>query len=266
MRNILYLQSIIYFMISFVFPNIALANEPATQLARQVVDQLMNVENEKAASSIQQLEHQYPNYPLLGFMKVAPLWAKAESTYDKNIRLTTLHNILGMLSKNIQRAQSKISKQPDNPNWKLSLGVSQAFRGLAYMRLGEWLNAYQAGREGRDTLRELVRNHPEVEDAYMVLGFYEYHTGNVPFYLKWLTWMIDLSGDAKLGLQYIHRAIKYAPVFSPEASRLLLLQTETNQANACQRKERAQEMATRYPNNELFPWLEIKMKKICNQK
>jgi len=202
-------------MMLFTFQSVVLANEPANQLTRQVVDQLMNIENEKAAASIQELERKYPKYPLLGFMKVTPLWAKAESTYDEGIRISTIHNVLRMLSKSIQRAQSEISKQPNNPNWKLSLGLSQAFRGLAYMRLGEWLNAYQAGRKGRDTLRELVRSHPEVEDVYMVLGFYEYHTGKIPFYLKWLTWLVDLSGDAELGLQYIHRAIKYAPVFSP---------------------------------------------------
>lgn len=251
-------------LILFTSPNAAMASKKASQLARQVADQLMNIENKKAALTLQKLEHDFPDYALLGFMKIAPLWAKAESTYDKATRLRTLHVVLGLLTQNIQSAQLKISKHPDRPDWQLSLGLSQAFLGQVYMRLGEWLNAYHAGRAGRETLRAVVKNHPEIEDAYFVLGFYEYYTGNVPFYLAWLTWLVDLSGDKELGLQYIHRAIKHAPVFSPEASRLLLAQTETNQANACQRKEHAHNMAKRYPNNEQFPWLEKQFSNICS--
>ena len=250
-------------LILFTSPNAAMASKTANQLARQVADELMNIENKKAALTLQKLEHDFPDYALLGFMKIAPLWAKAESTYDKDIRLQSLHKVLELLTQNIQTAQFEIDKHPHHQDWQLSLGMSQAFLGLVYMRLGEWLNAYHAGREGRDVLRIAVKNHPEIEDAYFVLGFYEYYTGNVPFYLAWLTWLVDLSGDKELGLKYIHRAIKHAPIFSPEASRLLLVQTYTNQGNACQRKELAHDMAKRYPKNEQFPWLEKQLSNIC---
>jgi len=263
MRNPMLLRNFMCCLILLIFQNTALANESASQLARQVVDQLMNIENENAAATIQKLERNYPDYPLLGFMKVAPLWAKAEATYDKNTRLSALHAVLEQLSQNIHAAKSEIGKHPDHPDWLLSLGLSQAFSGLAYMRLGEWLNAYHAGRAGRDTLRALAQTHPDIEDAYFVLGFYEYYTGNVPFYLSWLTWIVDLSGDRELGLQYIYRAIDHAPLFSPEASRLLLTQTETDISNACKKNELAHNMAVRYPNNEQFPWLEQQMQSIC---
>jgi len=247
----------------FSAPTSAAANEDATKLARQVVDQLMNIENKEAAQTLQKLEHDFPKYALLGFMKISPLWAKAESTYDETVRLRSLHAVLRQLQQNIQSAQLEINKEPNNPDWQLCLGLSQAFSGLVYMRLGEWLNAYHAGRAGRETLRTVVKQHPDVEDVYFVLGFYEYYTGNVPFYLAWLTWLVDLSGDKELGLKYIHRAIKYAPIFSPEASRLLLVQTETTRDNACQKKELAHNMAKQYPKNEQFPWLEKQFGNIC---
>ncbi len=269
MNNLMLLRNIICCLILLIFQNTALANESAspdesTVLARQVVDQLMNIENEKAVAIIEEMERDYPDYPLLGFMKISPLWAKAEGAYDNTVREKTLHTILGLLSQSIELSKSKINKQPNNPDWRLNLGLSQAFTGLVYMRLGQWINAYHLGRAGRDTLRSLIKDNPDTEDAYFVLGFYEYHTGGTPFYLSWLTWLIDLSGDQKLGLQYIHRAIDRAPILSPEASRLLLTQTKTNQNNACQRKEHAHNMAARYPNNEQFPWLEIQFKKICS--
>ncbi|MCF6208446.1 MAG: hypothetical protein L3J61_03550 [Ghiorsea sp.] len=239
-------------------------SKTANQLARQIVDQLMNIENEKAAQTLLALEHSFPNYSLLGFMKITPLWAKAESTYDEETRLRYLHAVIEQLTQNIQSAQSEIRKHPDSADWQLNLGLSQAFAGLAYIRLGEWLKAYRAGRAGRDTLRVLVQTHPKIEDAYFVLGFYEYYTGNVPFYLAWLTWLVDMSGDRALGLQYIQRAITHAPIFSPEASRLLLVQTETNPQNACEKKKHAHNMAEQYPNNVQLPWLEKQFNHICS--
>jgi len=263
MRRVTFSFAFVCYLALVIFPHTALANESANQLARQVVDQLMNIENDKASASIQKLEQKYPDYPLLGFLKLAPLWAKAEGSYDETVRRQTLQKGLKLLSHYIAQAESKIVKLPDSPEWRLSLGLSQAFKGLAYMRLGEYLNAYHFGRAGRDTLRSLINDNPNSEDAYFVLGFYEYHTGIVPFYLSWLTWIIDLSGDQKLGLQYIHRAIDHAPILSPEATRLLLTQTATDPNNACERKELAHNMANRYPNNEQFPWLEKQFSRIC---
>jgi len=239
-----------------------LSSEP-TRMARQVVDQLMNIENDKADKTIRKLEQHYPDYPLLAFIKIAPLWAKAEATYDEQVRIRTLHVVLDQLVGNIELTRTK-AKQGD-PEWKLSLGLSQAFSGLAYMRLGEWLKAYDAAKAGRDTLREVIRTHPEMEDAYFVLGFYEYYTGSVPFYLSWLAWLVDMSGDRELGLRYIERAIDKAPIFSPEATRLFLVDTRADFDNACRKQKLAGRMAREYPNNEQFPWVEKKLKEVCDQ-
>jgi len=242
------------------------AEATATQMARQIVDQLMNREDARAEQTLILLQKDYPNYPLLGFMKISPQWAKAEGTYDKAVRLQTLQHILSLLTQSITLAQSQLVEHPDNAEWKLNLGLSQAFTGLVYMRLGEWLDAYQFGLAGRDTLRLLIKEKPNMEDAYFVLGFYEYYTGSVPIYLSWLTWLVDLSGDKELGLQYIHRAIEHAPIVSPEATRMLLAQTNTDKTNACQKLQLTQKMQRQYPRNELFPWLEKQIRPLCNLK
>lgn len=242
------------------------AQATATQVARQVVDQLMNREGARAKQTLILLQKDYPNYPLLGFMKITPQWAKAEGTYDKAVRLQTLQHILSLLTQSITLAKSQLVEHPDNAEWKLNLGLSQAFTGLVYMRQSKWLDAYQFGLAGRDTLRSLVKEKPHMEDAYIVLGFYEYYTGSVPVYLSWLSWLVDLSGNKELGLQYIHRAIEHAPILSPEASRMLLAQTKTDKTNACQKLPLTQKMGREYPRNELFPWLEKQIRPLCNLK
>ena len=246
-------------------PLYAMSHETPTQLARQVVDQLMNIDNAQAKLSIEHLNQQYPDYPLLSFVKIMPMWAQAEATYDVALRQQRWQSTLDTLLHNIALIENRVNQHPNEALWQLNLGLSQAFCGLLHMRLGNWLDAYHYGRAGRDMLRITIQQHPKLEDAYFVPGFYEYYTGNVPFYLAWLTWLIDLSGDKDVGLQYIHRAIQHAPIFSPEAARLLLSQTETTHDNACQRKALAKSMITTYPNNELFPWLAKQFELQCKR-
>jgi len=250
---------------------IGLESDSAQTRARAILDTLMNGETEHAESLVQSLETSYPDYPLLGFIRLSPLWAKAESSYDAEKRQLILEAGIKQLQENIAIATIKISpssaahssRQEVQQEWKLNLGLSQAFLGLAYMRTQSWLLAYRYGRQGRDTLRELIKENPNVEDAYIVLGFYEYNTGIIPFYLAWLAALVDLSGDSELGMQYIHRGIEKAPLLAPEAKRLFLIQTQTTSANACEKKRVSSEMARLYPKNEFFPWFTSQMLTLC---
>jgi len=250
---------------------IAVEADSAQTRSRIIVDALMNQETEHADALVQSLEMEYPDYPLLGFIRLSTLWAKAESSYDTEKRLLILEEGISLLKENIAMATTKTGKPASNNlsakkvslEWKLNLGLSQAFLGLAYMRTESWLKAYHYGRQGRDTLRELIEENPSAEDAYIVLGFYEYHTGTIPFYLAWLAALVDLSGDSSLGLQYIHRSMEKAPLLSPEAKRLFLMQTETTPANVCEKKILSTEMTRLYPKNEFFPWFKSQMITHC---
>jgi len=250
---------------------IAVPADSAQTRSREIIDVLMNGQIEHADALVQSLETKYPDYPLLSFIQLSPLWAKAESSYDTEKRLLILEAGISQLKENIAIATIKIShltsERPSvkkvEQEWKLNLGLSQAFLGLAYMRTQSWFKSYQYGRQGRDTLRELIKENPNVEDAYMVLGFYEYHTGVIPFYLAWLALLVDLSGDSVLGLQYIHRGMENAPLLSPEAKRLFLMQIETTAANVCEKKMLSIEMTKLYPKNEYFPWFTSQMLKFC---
>ncbi|MDQ6955444.1 MAG: hypothetical protein Q9M20_08380 [Mariprofundaceae bacterium] len=245
--------------------------DSAQARSREIIDALMNGEIEHGDALVQSLEIEYPDYPLLGFIRLSTIWAKAESSYDAEKRRLLLEAGISQLKENIAIATTKIS-QPTlehsstknvSLEWKLNLGLSQAFLGLAYMRTESWFKSYKYGRQGRDTLRELIKENPSIEDAYMVLGFYEYHTGVIPFYLAWLAALVDLSGDSALGLQYIHRSMEKAPLLSPEAKRLFLMQTETAPANACEKKILSTEMVKLYPKNAFFPWFKSQMLTLC---
>lgn len=245
--------------------------DSAQARSREIIDVLMNGQIACADVLVQELEIKYPDYPLLSFIQLSPLWAKAESSYDAEKKLLILEAGISQLKENIAIATTKISeltsesssKKSVEQAWKLNLGLSQAFLGLAYMRTQSWFKSYQYGRKGRNTLRELIKENPNVEDAYLVLGFYEYHTGVIPFYLAWLAALVDLSGDSALGLQYIHRSMEKAPLLSPEAKRLFLMQTKTTSANACEKKILSSEMTRLYPKNEYFPWFTSQMLRLC---
>ncbi len=155
------------------------------------------------------------------FYRSMTLWAMAETASDdqkeqaQQTALKDLEALLASLEKNQLTATNATER-------RLLKGMALAFAARIYLQQGDWLDAYSYGRAGRDILQQLIQDHPDTEDAYLILGLYEYYTGSVPWGLKWLTRLIDLDGDATLGLMYLERAAQHAPVSGPEAARMLL--------------------------------------------
>ncbi len=234
-----------------------------TSLARQGIDQLMNTDLAAAQQSFHQLEKRYPDYPLNGLMQISIVWAQAELASEEKLRDIFLDQSADKLKKHIQLAREKSSSDPENRLWKLALGSSLAQFGLVSLRQNNFLQAYSSGREGRDILRQLIQEHPDIEDAYTVLGLYELQAGSVPTSLSWLTSLLDLSGDQKLGLAYVNRAIKHAPLFAPEAARLLLKFYHPRQKESCIQRPLVKQMHRRYPKNPTFAWMNRVMEITC---
>lgn len=218
------------------------AQPTAEQLARQTVDQLVNLQNDEAEAILDRLDRAYPDYPLTGFYRAAAIWAQAQSKPE------LAASALQTLQQSEREAKAALETQPGNAQWQLALGMSQTFIARLYQQLGEWIKGWKALRAGRDNLRQLLQKHPDANDALFTLGLYETLTGSVPDGWRWLSRTIDLDGDPKKGLKYLRTAIVEAPVVAPEAARTLLNTT----APECGNRALAWQMRQTYPDNPDF--------------
>ncbi len=236
-------------LISTAAPHFVLACD--SPLARQVADLLVANNIEPASLLLDQLEAQQPNHPMLGIYRGAVLWAQAQNA-SKNDQPVAQQKAIDAMEQVIDHELHALHDNPAQSDRQLSLGMAQAFIARLYLQQQKWLKAYRYGRKARDGLRDLIKQYPNQEDAYLVLGLYEYHTGSVSPFWKWLTAMIDLSGDAQLGIQYIERAVQNAPVVAPEAARVLLTEVKSSRPQVCDYLTLAQYMREHYSSNPQF--------------
>jgi tetratricopeptide (TPR) repeat protein len=235
-------------------PLLAAETYPAeTRLARQGVNALLNVELDRSTAIFDKLEKEYPNYPLSGFLHGAVYWVRAEIAQKKQ-RKAARALAVKHLEAAIARAEKGLKEHPGDPYWRLDLGMSLFFAARIYADQGAIFTTYRYARRGRDMLRELLQTHPHMEDAYFVLGMYEYIAGSVPRSLKWLTRIFDISGDRNLGIRYLERAVAKAPLMAPEAARILLAAAaiQPEHARPCKYRPLAAYTYVRFPDNPYF--------------
>jgi len=226
------------------------ANSGATQLARNGIDALMRLDFDGATSEFKRLESRYPQYPLLGLLKASVYWVKAEASQGKEQK-SAWNEASAQFGRAIGVATKGVENNPDNYLWKLNLGMSTFYAGRAEIERQNLIKAIRYARKGRDVLRDLIKERPETEDAYYILGVYEYLAGSVPKGLRWLTYLLDVSGDRALGIEYLVRATGRAEIMAPDAARILLAAAaiEPEHNKPCQYIPLARETRHKYPQN-----------------
>jgi len=229
------------------------AGESAVSLARHGVDQVLNLEMEGARKSFDRLGARYPGFAMTAFLKASVDWAEAEVSRGDKRNTMRERAIKAMLSA-ADKATGEIDKLKDtaeaNP-WHLTRGMANFFAARMYADSGHSIKAYKLGRAGRDELRELIAKDPDDNDAYLVLGMYEYIAGSIPRGLRWLAAIFDLSGDRALGVKYLERASAKAPIMAPEAARMLLVAAGVlpETTRNCAYLPMAKYARVRYPDN-----------------
>jgi hypothetical protein len=115
---------------------------------------------------------------------------------------------------------------------------------------GMW-GAARDGAKAKGYIDEYVKRHPEHDDAYYVLGLYNYYVDIAPAFAKVLRLFLFLpAGDRKAGLKQLERASERGTLFAPEASLILAeiyARYENRPEDALAVAERLQKQ---YPGND----------------
>lgn len=223
-----------------------------TRVARQGVDQVINLDLAQARQTFGLLKTRFPEYPFVLFLEASVDWAEAEISEGAR-RDQMRQRAIQSMEAAAEQVDSYLENHEvaDTSQWRLTRGMAKFFAARMYADSGHSIKAYYLGRAGRDELRELVAGNPDMNDAYLVLGMYEYIAGSIPRGLRWLAALFDLKGDRDLGVRYLERASAKAPVMAPEAARMLLVAAgilpETTRS--CAYLPMARYVRKRYPGN-----------------
>ncbi len=98
------------------------------------------------------------------------------------------------------------------------LGTVYGYLSRVYGMRQEYWNAFWAAKDCVSYLESVLEDDPEYYDAYMGLAVIEYYTGaRLTGIMDTIAWLVGMSGDRLLGMQYFHNAFEKGSLFNIEA-------------------------------------------------
>ena len=250
--------SIFTFLLSLLLPINSYACE--AQVGRKIIDQLMNNQLKHAQRLLSHQIKRAPLDPMNGFFEGAIQWAFSGEGQNKKLA----QQALSTLENSVRHSQQQLQTNPENPKHLLNSGMSQMLVARAYAGRKQWIAAYKNGKQARLKLQKLVRDHPDEKDGLIGIGLFEFYTGSVPPGLRWLSKLVNFSGNRNKGIQLIHQAVKESPMFAPEAGRMVVNEIiYSGSDNLCQYLDLTQTLRSRYPNNPQFSFAYQKVFNNC---
>jgi len=115
----------------------------------------------------------------------------------------------------IQKSQARLKQlDEDKPEHKkeaaliyLYWGGAEGLKGRWLVTQKHWVKAYFAGRNGHNLLKKSVKLDPEMYDAYMGLGIYDYFSDTLSGFVGAIS-AIFVRGDRHRGIKQLELAIE----------------------------------------------------------
>ncbi len=158
---------------------------------------------------------------------------------------------ISKLGKVIRSSQNNYSrKTPEN---SLILGMSRMYRAGLNMTIDKGASAYNDTYKSQQTLKELMKDYPDFNDAMMVMGMFELFLSNIPpEQQKKAKSLLSISGDKQKGLDFLERAVQTSGLTAPEAARVILMESNLDAPEVCRYRSLATMMKNRYARNDLL--------------
>lgn len=159
-------------------------------------DLAMSLELVQAEAVIRAAMAQAPEHPLGGVFLLATMLSRVQEEFragKRQVDPAFFREAEGL----IRKAEAQRRAYPHSPYPRLYLGAALGMRGLARLYSGSYFSSYRDGKRGATLLQEAVALDPQLYNAYMGLGQFEYYCGTLGSVLQFL---LALPGDPDKGL------------------------------------------------------------------
>lgn len=236
--------------------------------ARKGLDLMMNGELDAAIEVYSHVQAGDPESPLGDLLVADALWWKiyfasgnlinpdvfdvattGTTAYDSQFD-NTIQSVIG-------KAQSRIDAGHDATRNQLYLGMAYGLQARLVGMRGQDLPAARAGKKMRATLLMALAADPQLNDAYLGVGIYNYFVDTLPSIVKLIRWMIGLPGGSREeGLRQIERTARHGDLARGEAMFYLAKDFSRPYEGQYQRSlELFLDLARQYPRNGLWKLL-----------
>lgn len=242
--------------------------QEARQLVHQGLDPLMNGDPDAATEVFRQIQSQDPQSPLGYLYEADAVWWKIYYTTADLVDPEVLDVVSSettpydshfedLVTLAITKAAALRSTHQDEARNDLYEALAFALRArLAGLR-GQDLPTARAGKKMRSFCIAALRLDPNLTDAYLGLGIYNYFVDTLPTIVKLLRFLIALPGGSRqVGLEQLHRVIEKGDLTVGDARfQLAKDYSRHNERQYAKSLELFQELARDYPGNPLWTLL-----------
>lgn len=232
--------------------------EELRQLSKKGIDAIYAVDLDEAQKQFGLALQKYPDHPFPHFGIAMAKWAHLEYLEDESDpRLEKEYS--GLTDKAVDVGLTWLKKHPGDANAHLAVGGIYGLRARLALQQHRWFKAYFDGKKAISHTRKAAKIDPELYDAYLGIGMYEYYAGTLPGVVKFLSKLV-MSGDAQKGLEYLNLC-REKGFFNALGAKLLLIeiytQTGSKFANPETAVKWARELRAAYPAHAQMHFVEI---------
>lgn len=235
------------------------------EAARRGLDALMDGEPDTAIQIFRAVQQGDPDSPLGDLLVADAEWWKIyyasgnlidPDVFDVVNTQTTPYDSQfdDLVESVIRKARARIAAHQEVARNELYLGMAYGLQArLAGLR-GEDLPAARAGKKMRATLLDAISQEPNLNDAYLGVGIYNYFVDTLPAIVKVIRWFIGLPGGSREeGLRQIERTATRGDLARGEAKFYLAKDFSRPYEGRYQKSlELFQQLAREYPHSGLW--------------
>jgi len=235
---------------------------PLTPEALAVADQIYSGDFEGGREAASRLQEQQPQHPIGYLLEAEALWWKiwctsAEfkygMTYPRHRAKVAADRHYFELAARVSSLAEEQIAQHDSAEMQFYAGMGDALASRLYGLRGEGRNTARTGVRAREHLLRAVAINPELADADLGLGLYNYYADTLSAAARVLRFFMGIPGGSKKeGIRQLQHAIEDGVLVPPEARFYLVI----NLHSYDQQYERALDvigaLVEKYPSNPLF--------------
>ncbi|MDD2806727.1 MAG: hypothetical protein PHV33_14340 [Elusimicrobiales bacterium] len=227
-------------------------------LSKKGIEAIYAVDIPEAVKHFSAAMEKHPEHPYPHFGMAMTKWATLEYLEDESDPALE-KEYEKMTDEAIVIGKAWLKKHPGDANANLCLGGMYGLRARLAVLQHRWIKAYFDGRKALSYTRNSLKIDPELYDAYLGLGMYEYYAGTLHGVIKVLAKLL-MKGDARKGIEMLETC-KEKGYFNALAAKLLLIEIYTTTNSPYVNSERAvkwsKELRAAYPNHPQMHFVEI---------
>jgi tetratricopeptide (TPR) repeat protein len=233
---------------------------------------LLNQDYDKAEQVFVSLEKENPQHPAPPLYQASIHWLKEmerrqDISLNRFLAATYFYNKTNMvmpqqertgffaeLQKSEDLARAILQKDRLNKDARYFMATVFGLRASFAITIDHGLReAFSNGNKSYSYTKQLVEEDPKYYDAYLTLGIYEYTVGLIPWYMRWMIYVIGGGrGSKEDGLVHLKLATDNGEYVKNQAQ-VVSMVLNVREQHYTEALEQARNLAAQFPRSYLFP-------------